>query len=308
MSFQIPDRLVPATMLILLIAAILYTAYINITNPPRPDHTKRDEDQHVVLVVNKSITKWKNLYREYLNLVMNKYKTYGWPIDDNITELYLFIENAEPGYILVEKHAADPIGSDKYIEITFKLYMPRFAIQLINRSSILRIDDGINDPYIAAIVEAIDKHLENTSRYSYIEFREAYIILTMIDHGIYYSEKGPDPVHPLLALYRGYGVCSTQTYAALALLSRAGIWSALIHVKLNGPADHVRPAIHIEFPEWWKERIPEPYIWKNMTFYAVEVSGPGFFVDKTSNSCIEAVQPPYGEELETPVQGCGFTK
>ncbi len=304
MNFQTLDRLIPATLLILLIVAIVYTAYINITNPPRPDHSlDHDEDLHLVLVVNKSIAEWKNLYREYLSLVVNEYKTYGWPIDDNITELYIFIENAEPGYILIEKHTADPIGPDKYIQITFKLYIPKFAIQLLNRSNILRIDDGVNDPFIAAIVEAINKHLENTSRYGYVEFRKAYIILTMIDHGIYYSEKGPDPVHPLLALYRGYGVCSTQTYVALALLSRAGIWSALIHIKLNGPADHVRSAVHIEFPEWWKGRIPEPYIWKNMTFYAVEVSGPGFFVDKTPNSCLASIWPPVGVKINE-TTGC----
>lgn len=197
MNPQTLDRLIPTTLLVLLIVAIVYTAYINITNPPRLDRSlDHDEEQHVVLVVNKSITEWKNLYKEYLSLVVNEYKTYGWPIDDNITELYTFIEEAGPRYILVEKHAADPIGPDKYIQITFKLYIPKFAIQLLNRSNILRIDDGVNDPFIAAMVGAINRYLENTSRYGYVRFRKAYIVLIMIDHGIYYSEKEPGPVTP----------------------------------------------------------------------------------------------------------------
>ncbi len=293
MRSGVVDRVALILVIGFLILAVVYATYFNMVNPPNQESTGNEEgDTTVVLIVNKTVDEWKKMYRKYLDIKVNEYKKHGWPIEDNLTHLYSIIDNAKPRYVLIKRYAVDPIGPGKYRDIVFELHIPLFAIQLLNMSEMLKLDDGFYDPFITTLVSVINEYIENTSNIGYTEFRKAYIILTLV-HGLRYSEKGPDPVHPLLALYRGYGVCETQTYTALTLLSKAGIWSALIYVKHEKPPDHVRPAVHIEFPPWWKGKIPEPYIWKNMTFYAVEVTHTGrFFVDKVPNSWIEYVCPP----------------
>lgn len=157
-------KIIPILMIGALIIAITYMACIDMVPPEQGlESTGNEEgDTIVVLVVNKSIDEWKKLYREYITIKVDRYRKYGWQIEEDLTRLYSIIDNAEQEYTLVVRYAADPVGPGKYVCIKFKLYIPLSAIYLINTSEMLILDNGFYDPFVTELATVINKYIERT--------------------------------------------------------------------------------------------------------------------------------------------------
>ncbi len=289
-SKTVPTSIAPTIILIIVVLA--YIMYMDTLSQPRQiERTQNvDKDHRIVLIVNKSIEEWKNLYREYISYSDNMYKKYNVvSAEYNIQLLYSIIDSAEPKYINKTFYLFDPIPCKRVI---LRILIPEFAIELYLNNA----PAWGPDPYIKAVAETLKHYVNEYPKYR--DYRLAYLILQIASH-IHY-EWSPKHGDPLLEIVYDEGDCTTKTVLAIELASGAGLWSASLVArpcKLNDfSVGHEYVAIAIkDAPEWLKKKFY--FKWRNMTFFiaevAVDASWPKFPIEPYPCSYVEAIYEPY---------------
>lgn len=143
------DRIIPAVLVSLLFITIAYTAYINMVNPPHTydNDNVQDEDERIILVVNKSINEWKRIYREYVIYSDKAYREEGVVAGEyNLSQLLSIIDNANSSVIVRKFYFYDDV-IHRYVVL--EVVIPLFIVELHLRN----MPQHGSDPVIVEIAK-----------------------------------------------------------------------------------------------------------------------------------------------------------
>ena len=282
------DKIILVVLVSLLFIAIAYTAYINMVNPRHTcndTRSTRDEDERIVLVVNKSINEWREIYRKYVlysDEMYKKHQVIGG--EYNLTQLLRIISNANSSVVVRTFYFHDPI-IDKYVVL--KIVIPLFVVEL----HIHDMPQWGSEPLMKEIGNILKKYVEEYPS-NYTEYRLALIVLKIASQIRYKGE--PSSYDALLGIVYNEGNCETKTSLAIDLAANVGLWSAFISTE-----NHQYLAIAVDNPPPRLRRAFN-FTWHNHTFYLADVAvnegKPLFPIKPYPNSWIETIVAPFWEK------------
>ena len=256
--------------------------------------TTNEEEDRIVLVVNKSIAEWKKIYRDYI-LYSDRMVREGKLVtgEYNLTGLLSIIDYANSSVIIRKFYFYDDI-IHRYIVL--EIVIPKFVIEL----HLNNMPEWGSEPIIKEIANTLRKYVEEYPS-NYTEYRLALMILKIASQ-IHYKWE-PRSYDALLEIVYDEGNCMTKSGLAIELAADAGLWVAYITAKAcpaNGfPADHAYVAIAIDNPP---PRLKGcfNFTWKNHIFYLAELSAgyePEFPIKPYPCSEVENIIAPYYKKL-----------